>query len=88
VVQVAQRYSHQVVETSHLLSALLEQPKGLARRILQTAGADPSSVLSDIEAHLASQPKVSGHSDQVCMAADFGLAQAVLHCGNSSWCTC
>lgn len=64
MLQVAQRYSHQVVETSHLLSALFEQPKGLARRILQAAGADPSSVLSDIEAHLGGQPKVTGHSDQ------------------------
>jgi ATP-dependent Clp protease ATP-binding subunit ClpB len=64
-VQVAQRYSHQVVETPHLLLALLEQPKGLARRILQAAGAEPSAVLSAVDSHLRSLPKVSGHSDQV-----------------------
>jgi ATP-dependent Clp protease ATP-binding subunit ClpB len=64
--QVAGKYSHQTVESEHLIAAMLEQPNGLARRILQKAHADPSSVLERVDRHLQTLPKVSGSSmDQV-----------------------
>lgn len=46
---------------------MLEQPNGLARRILQKANADPSSMLARVDRHLQSLPKVSGNTsmDQV-----------------------
>lgn len=34
----------QIVETEHLFKALLEQPNGLARRILSKAGLNPTQV--------------------------------------------
>lgn len=63
--QVAAKYSHQAVETEHLLAAMLEQSNGLARRILQKAEADPSAILERVDNHLRGLPKVSGHNDQV-----------------------
>lgn len=63
--QVAAKYSHQAVETEHLLAAMLEQSNGLARRILQKAEADPSTMLERVDSHLRGLPKVSGHNDQV-----------------------
>ncbi|EFN53397.1 hypothetical protein CHLNCDRAFT_137194 [Chlorella variabilis] len=43
--EVARGYSQQIVETEHLFKALLEQPNGLARRILSKAGANPTQEL-------------------------------------------
>lgn len=62
---MAAKYSHQAVETEHLLAAMLEQSNGLARRILQKAEADPSAMLEQVDNHLRRLPKVSGHNDQV-----------------------
>ena len=42
--EVARGYSQQIVETEHLFKALLEQPNGLARRILSKAGLNPTQV--------------------------------------------
>lgn len=42
--EVARGYSQQIVETEHLLKALLEQPAGLARRIVTKAGLNPTQV--------------------------------------------
>ncbi len=42
--EVARGYSQQIVETEHLFKALLEQPNGLARRIMTKAGANPTQV--------------------------------------------
>lgn len=86
LVQVAGKYSHQAVETEHLLAAMLEQSNGLARRILQKAEADPSAMLEQVDGHLRGLPKVSGHNDQVCplvpasaLKAHLGLHRAALH---------
>ena len=57
--------SHQIVETEHLMKALLEQPNGLARRIIAKAGSNPSMLLERTEEFIRQQPKVSGSSDQV-----------------------
>ena len=55
----------QIVETEHLLKALLEQPNGLARRILAKAGANPSQLLEKVDQYIRRQPKVSGDANQV-----------------------
>ena len=55
----------QIVETEHLLKALLEQPNGLARRILAKAGANPSHLLEKVDQYIRRQPKVSGDANQV-----------------------
>ena len=54
----------QVVETEHLAKALLEQPNGLARRIVAKAGGDPSALLQKLDDFIRRQPKVQGTSSQ------------------------
>lgn len=49
---IAKEYSHQIVETEHLWKALLEQPNGLARRIIFKAGSDPTRLLEKTDAFL------------------------------------
>ncbi|XP_047329496.1 uncharacterized protein LOC124932852 isoform X4 [Impatiens glandulifera] len=50
----------QVVETEHLVKALLEQKDGLGRRIFTKAGLDNTSVLQATEDYIAQQPKIGG----------------------------
>ncbi|MEV4109361.1 ATP-dependent chaperone ClpB [Nonomuraea sp. NPDC049695] len=56
----ALRHGHTEVDGEHLLLALLDQPEGLAPRLLQQAGADTQRLGGDLEAELARRPKVSG----------------------------
>lgn len=61
--------SHQIVETEHLMKALLEQPNGLARRILAKAGSNPTELLDKTDAYIRQQPRISGDSQQVGLEA-------------------
>ena len=63
--EVAKAASNQIVETEHLLKALLEQPNGLARRAVALAGGQPTAVLDAVDGYIRKQPKVSGDSSQV-----------------------
>jgi ATP-dependent Clp protease ATP-binding subunit ClpB len=54
----------QIVESEHLLKALLEQPNGLARRIISKAGSDPTRLLDKTDAFIRRQPRVSGDTAQ------------------------
>ncbi|GAA3146772.1 ATP-dependent chaperone ClpB [Nonomuraea roseoviolacea subsp. carminata] len=56
----ALRYGHTEVDGEHLLLALLDQPEGLAPRLLQQAGADTQLLRAELEAELARRPRVSG----------------------------
>jgi ATP-dependent Clp protease ATP-binding subunit ClpB len=44
---------------------MLEQPNGLARRILSKAGVEPSILLDKTDAYIRKQPKVSNYQEQV-----------------------
>ena len=57
-VEAARLSKQQIVETEHLIKALLEQKDGLARKILTKAGLDNSSVLQAIDDYISKQPKV------------------------------
>ncbi|KAK4415422.1 Chaperone protein ClpB3, mitochondrial [Sesamum alatum] len=59
-VDAARDSKHQVVETEHLMKALLEQKDGLARRIFTKAGVDNTSLLQATDNFISQQPKVSG----------------------------
>jgi ATP-dependent Clp protease ATP-binding subunit ClpA len=62
------RLSHQQVDVEHLLSALLEQERGLAPSILQKAGIDLGGVKRRTDQELEQLPKVStpsGSPDQI-----------------------
>ncbi|CAN0888177.1 Chaperone protein ClpB4, mitochondrial [Linum grandiflorum] len=59
-VDAARSNKQQVVETEHLMKALLEQKDGLARRIFTKAGVDNSSVLQATNDFIDNQPKIMG----------------------------
>ncbi len=56
--EVMRRYQHSQVDVEHLLLALLESSDGLAARIIEAAGGDPTGVQRDLERALARGPKV------------------------------
>jgi ATP-dependent Clp protease ATP-binding subunit ClpB len=56
----ARRRDHQAIDVEHLVLALLAQPEGIARPILEKIGAEPSLVASRVEDELRDVPKVSG----------------------------
>ncbi|HEV8652773.1 MAG TPA: ATP-dependent chaperone ClpB [Actinomycetes bacterium] len=56
----ALRFGHTEVDGEHLLLALLDQPEGLATRLLIAAGADPDALRTGIEAELGRRPRVTG----------------------------
>jgi hypothetical protein len=62
--EIASEYSQQIVETEHLLKALLEQPNGLARRVISKAGSDATRLLDKTDAFIRRQPRVSGDTAQ------------------------
>ncbi|HSI72349.1 MAG TPA: ATP-dependent chaperone ClpB [Fimbriimonas sp.] len=57
---VASRFQHTNMDSETLLLALLEQPDGLARPILEKIGAQPNLITRDVDAELAGAPKVTG----------------------------
>src|ERR1700677_4665768 len=56
----ALRFGHTEVDGEHLLLALLDQPEGIAPRLLAQAGADPDQLRTALEAELARRPRVTG----------------------------
>jgi len=58
-VDAARLSKQQIVESEHLMKALLEQKDGLARRIFSKAGIDNTSVLQATDDFISRQPKVS-----------------------------
>ncbi|XP_028552617.1 chaperone protein ClpB3, chloroplastic [Dendrobium catenatum] len=60
--EVAKESKHQIVETEHLMKALLEQKNGLARRIFSKAGVDNTRLLEATDSYIQRQPKVLGES--------------------------
>ncbi|XP_014501091.1 chaperone protein ClpB4, mitochondrial [Vigna radiata var. radiata] len=59
-VDAARVSKQQIVESEHLMKALLEQKDGLARRVFTKAGLDNTSVLQATDDFIAKQPKVTG----------------------------
>ena len=57
-VDAARVSKQQVIETEHLMKALLEQKDGLARRIFSKAGLDNTSVLQATDDFISKQAKV------------------------------
>jgi ATP-dependent Clp protease ATP-binding subunit ClpB len=56
----ASRLGHTEVDGEHLLLALLDQPEGLAPRLLADAGADLDRLRGELETELARRPKLTG----------------------------
>ncbi|KAG9159619.1 hypothetical protein Leryth_013606 [Lithospermum erythrorhizon] len=60
--EVAKENKHQIVETEHLMKALLEQKNGLARRIFSKVGVDNTRLLEATDKYIQRQPKVLGET--------------------------
>ena len=61
---------HQQFAPEHLLKVLLEERDGLARKLIDQAGGDPSAVELVIEGLLKKRPQVSGGSGQIYLDGD------------------
>jgi ATP-dependent Clp protease ATP-binding subunit ClpB len=70
----ALRYGHTEIDVEHLLLALLDQPDGLAPRLLARAGVDIDAVRRLVEQKLERRPRVSGAgSGQATISRRLGL---------------
>ncbi len=53
---------HSDVDAEHLAMALLDQPDGFGRRLLERANVEPSLLRNELEARLGRRPRVTGQS--------------------------
>jgi ATP-dependent Clp protease ATP-binding subunit ClpB len=60
---MASRQNNQYIEPEHLLSAMLEEPQGIAASILRKLGISPQSVSNQLTMAMDHLPKVTGVSD-------------------------
>ncbi|CAM6014957.1 unnamed protein product [Sphagnum balticum] len=67
---VAKESKQQIVETEHLMKALLEQRNGLARRIFAKAGVDNTTLLDATDRYIQRQPKVMGDTSGSMLGRD------------------
>ena len=73
-VQLADKFSHQMIQPEHLLLSLLNQQDGLVRPLMQKIGADPDKMVLEINKLLNTLPKVSGANNQPMLSADANKA--------------
>ena len=57
--EVLQRYSHNQVDTEHLLLALLEQPEGVVPAILEKLGVNVDLMAAKLDEILKASPRVN-----------------------------
>ena len=58
--EIAQKLNHQEVDCEHLLTALIQQPDGLVRPLLEKLGANPDEILRRLDEDLNRRPQVHG----------------------------
>jgi ATP-dependent Clp protease ATP-binding subunit ClpB len=56
----AETYGHQMIESEHLLYALVTQKEGIVKPILDKLGANPGVITNDLEKELKKMPRVQG----------------------------
>ena len=66
----ALRDGHQRFEPIHILKVFMDDPDGLASRLVQVTGADPDKIRSGVNAHLGKMSKVSGGGSQLMMSPE------------------
>lgn len=69
---IAKENKQQIVETEHLMKALLEQKNGLARRIFSKAGVDNTRLLEATDQFIQRQPKVTLVQETVRSVSSLG----------------
>jgi ATP-dependent Clp protease ATP-binding subunit ClpB len=60
---IAQKLHHHEVDCEHLLSALIEQPDGLVRPLLEKLGANPDTIEQGLDNELNRRPQVHGAAE-------------------------
>ncbi len=68
----AHQYNHQLLESEHLLLALIRQEEGVVPPLLDRLGVNRKSLEQNIERSLDSKPKVYGEGMELRMSADLG----------------
>jgi ATP-dependent Clp protease ATP-binding subunit ClpC len=63
--QAVQEMHHSQWDVEHVLYALLQPGDGLARKVLEAAGVDPSAVLAQVKEALDRSPKMASSGTQV-----------------------
>ena len=58
--EIAQKLNHQEVDCEHLLTALIQQPDGLVRPLLEKLGANPEAILRSLDEELNHRSQVHG----------------------------
>ncbi len=61
--EIAQKLNHQEIDSEHRLSALIQQPDGLVRPLLDKLGLNPDSILSQLDDELNRRPQVHGETE-------------------------
>jgi ATP-dependent Clp protease ATP-binding subunit ClpB len=61
--EIAQKLNHQEVDCEHLLAALIEQPEGLVRPLLEKLGLNPDAILRKLDDELNRRPQVHGAAE-------------------------
>ncbi len=59
---LGRKFNHQMVDTEHLLLALLEQKEGIVNPILNKIGVEPGLIIGELEDLLRKRPKVYSDS--------------------------
>src|ERR1700682_5115876 len=72
--QEAQERGQQAIEPEHLLLALLRQDGGIARPLLEAAGASVQEVVPALVSHVERLPRVSGVEQQPYLASELSRA--------------
>ena len=67
---LASQYNHQEVANLHFLSALLDQPDGVTRPLLEKLGVPIDRLQQEIKGQLEQRPKVHGTSVDIRMGND------------------
>jgi ATP-dependent Clp protease ATP-binding subunit ClpB len=67
---LASQMQHQELTPEHLLLALLRQPDGLARPLLEKLNVQSSGIESQLEQELARRPKISGRAAEQYLSGD------------------
>ncbi|MCS6770546.1 MAG: ATP-dependent chaperone ClpB [Kiritimatiellae bacterium] len=62
--RIADEWRHPEVDVDHLVSALLEQPEGVVRPLLERLGAKPDSLRAQLDQELRKRPTVEGAIDR------------------------
>lgn len=74
--EIAQGNGHQVIETGHLLLAILQGDENLISFLLKKVGAQKAPLVDDLEEIVKSYPKVSGGQPYLSNDAAQGLQRA------------